>query len=488
MIIPLTQNEPLYRQIYSFLRSGILSGRLPSGTQLPSSRSWAAELHVSRTVVLLAFDQLMAEGYIKGVRGYGTVVSDDIPDNLVSPGQDFTYDLKSSTPPILSEYAARLLSESEVAPAGPVLIKDACRYDFHYGNREAIDFPHKVWQRLASRCMSRAVPTRSPTAGYLPLREAIAEHLRRTRAVRCEPEQIVIVSGSQQALDLLAKLLVNPGDRVVIEDPQYHGARQAFRAIGGQLLPCAVDDEGLCVNKLPRDDRKARVVFVTPSHQFPTGAVLPLPRRLALIEWAEQHNAFIIEDDYDGELRYDCRPIEAVQSLDRAGRVIYLGTFSKALSPELRLGYVVVPRPLLKAFLAAKWVSDLFASTLVQEILASFMREGHYERHLRRLRERNANRRQALLEAIDADLGPKAIVAGAHAGLHAMVWLPTVPLRELPSLVERADRLGVAIYPVTDYYLGPPRGSGVLVSYASLSEDEIREGIRLFARAFAKRR
>lgn len=488
MIIPLTQDEPLYRQIYSFLRSGILSGRLPSGTQLPSSRAWAAELHVSRTVVLLAFDQLIAEGYIKGVRGFGTVVCDDIPSDLVSPNQDFTHDIKSSTPPILSQYATRLLSESEVAPAGPVLIKNACRYDFHYGNRRAIDFPHKVWQRLASRCMSRALPTRGPTAGYPPLREAIAEHLRRTRAVRCEPEQIVMVSGSQQALDLLAKLLVNPGDHVVIEDPQYHGARQAFRAVGAQLLPCAVDDDGLCVHKLPRDDRRARVVFVTPSHQFPTGAVLPLPRRLALIEWAERHNAFIIEDDYDGELRYDCRPIEAVQALDRAGRVVYLGTFSKALSPELRLGYVVVPPPLLKAFLAAKWVSDLFTSTLVQETLAIFMREGHYERHLRRLRERNAARRQALLEAIDVELGGAAIIAGAQAGLHALVWLPTVPLAELPALVDRAAQLGVAVYPVTNYYLGSPRGSGVLVSYASLMEEEIREGIRLFARALEQGR
>jgi GntR family transcriptional regulator/MocR family aminotransferase len=276
---------------------------------------------------------------------------------------------------------------------------------------------------------------------------------------------------------------VNPGDEVVIEEPHYHGARAALRAIGARLLPCPVDDDGLCVDQLPAKPQNVRVVFVTPSHQFPTGAVLPLPRRLALIEWVEQHSAYIIEDDYDGELRYDCRPIEAVQALDRAGRVVYLGTFSKALSPELRLGYVVVPRQLLKPFLAAKWSSDLFASTLVQEVLADFMRGGHYDRHLRQLRERNAARRQALLDAAAKFLGSKAIVAGVRAGLHAMIWLPEVPLRELGKLVARADGLGVAVYPVTNYYLGSPPQSGIVVSYASLAEAEISQGIQLFARA-----
>lgn len=482
MLIPLAAGEPIYRQIYRFLRSEILSGRLQAGARLPSTRSLAAELNVSRTVVLLAFDLLMSEDYIHGVNGSRTVVAEGIPANFVSSGSNGR-SIVPAAAPVLSDYANRLLSDTAADPPLPVLKKDALRYDFHYGSREAVDFPHKLWRRLASRRMAHAVPTRSPTAGYRPLREAIAAHLERSRAICCDPDQIVIVNGSQQAIDLLARLLLNPGDQAVIEDPHYHGARAALRATGARLLPCPVDDDGLRVEQLPERPKKVRVVFVTPSHQFPTGAVLPLPRRLRLIEWAEQHNVYIIEDDYDGDLRYDCRPIEAVQALDRAGRVIYLGTFSKALSPELRLGYAVVPRQLLKPFLAAKWASDLFASTLAQEVLADFMQAGHYERHLRRFRERNAARRQALLDATARFLGPKAIVGGVRAGLHAMIWLPDVPLRELGTLVARADRLGVAVYPVTSYYLGSPSQSGIVASYASLTEEDIGQGIQLFAKA-----
>jgi GntR family transcriptional regulator/MocR family aminotransferase len=483
LLVPLAPGEPIYRQIYRFLRSEILSGRLHSGHRLPSTRSLAAELNVSRTVVLLAFDQLMAEGYIQGVSGSRTVVAEGIPVDLVPAGEKYGRGIAPSAAPMLSDYANRLMSDSAAGPPPPVLMNDIQRYDFHFGNREAVDFPHKVWRKLASRRMAHAVPTGSPTAGYPPLREAIASHLERTRAVRCDPEQVVIVNGSQQGIDLLARLLVNSGDEVVIEEPHYHGARVALRATGARLLPCPVDDEGLCVDQLPARPKRVRVVFVTPSHQFPTGAVLPLPRRLALIEWVERHNALIVEDDYDGELRYDCRPIESVQALDRTGRVVYLGTFSKALSPELRLGYVVVPRPLLKPFLAAKWSTDLFASTLVQEVLADFMQAGHYERHLRHLRERNAARRQALLDSTNRCLGSKAIIAGVRAGLHAMMWLPTVPMRELGAFVKRADRLGVGVYPVTSYYLGSPPQSGIVVSYASLTEAQIWQGIRLLARA-----
>jgi GntR family transcriptional regulator/MocR family aminotransferase len=352
-------------------------------------------------------------------------------------------------------------------------------YDFHYGNREPVDFPYRLWHRLASRRMARAVPTRSPTSGFRPLTEALAAYLGRTRGVRCEPNQILIVNGSQQALDLLARILVNPGDDVILEEPHYHGARLAFGAVGAKLVPVGVDEDGIRVDDLKRRRRPTRAVYVTPSHQFPTGAVLSLPRRLALIDWVERQSAFLVEDDYDGELRYDCRPIEAVQALDRAGRVIYIGTFSKALSPELRIGYVVAPPQLVDALTAAKRVADLFAPTMLQEVLADFLIEGHYERHLRRLRERNAARRRALLEASAAHLGNRAVIAGIKAGMHAMLWLPTVPLRDLPTLVRRAERASVLVYANTNYYLGQPARSGVVLSFSSLSEAEIDEGIRI---------
>jgi GntR family transcriptional regulator/MocR family aminotransferase len=211
--------------------------------------------------------------------------------------------------------------------------------------------------------------------------------------------------------------------------------------------------------------------------------VLPLARRLALIRWASERKAFIIEDDYDGELRYDCRPVEALQALDRTGRVVYLGTFSKALSPELRLGYIVVPQALLEPLLAVYWVSNISAPTLVQEVLTDFLTEGHFERHLRRLRDKNAARRRALLDAVETYLGGRVEVAGVAAGMHAVLWLPSVPVEQLPEVVSRARRLSVGVYPITSYYLGAAPRSGVLVSFASLSEDDIRDGIRLFAQA-----
>ena len=343
MFIHLTTEEPIHRQVYAFIRASILSGRLPSGSRLPSTRDWATQLNISRTVVLQAFEQLIAEGYIRGVQDSGTVVCAGIPEltNRVPPA--LGAEESATAAPDLSPYAKRLLLEADHQPPGPPLLKPTDRIDFHYGNWPAPDFPHLIWRRLALHSDVWPVPTGSPTEGYLPLRGAIASHLERTRAVQCSADQVIIVNGSQQAIDLLTRLFINPKDVVLIEDPHYHVARHAFLAAGARLVPGPVDEDGLCIERLPRVRGRIKLIYVTPSHQFPTGAVLPFPRRLALLEWAERKSAFIIEDDYDGELRYDTRPIEAVQSLDKSGRVIYVGTVSKALSPELRIGYVVAP-------------------------------------------------------------------------------------------------------------------------------------------------
>lgn len=487
MLIPLRPGEPIYRQIYAFVRAQILAGRLPAGARLPSSRAWAIQLGVSRTAVLQAFEQLTAEGYIQGVTGSSTVVAADLPDYLgrserIGDGSGATHAV-----PVLSKYALRLLAETDRRPPDPPIAKRSAQIDFHYGNRLAIDFPYRAWQGLVSRRAALAVPSGAPGGGHMALREALAAHLQRTRAVRCDPSQVVIVNGSQQAIDLVTRLLVDPGDPVVLENPQYHGARQTFRAAGARLIPCPVDEDGLDIAGLPRSPKRVALVYVTPSHQFPTGTVLPLARRLALIEWARSRQAFILEDDYDGELRYDGRPIEAVQSLDSSGRVIYMGTVSKALTPELRIGYVVLPRSLLAAFLAAKWVADLFAPTPTQVVLAEFFRAGHYDRHLRRLREINARRRSALIASAKEHLGDRVSIGGVSAGLHAMLWLPTVPVAELPLLVECAHQLGVTMYPVSPYYLGQPPRSGALAGYSSLSEQEIRIGIGLFGEALRSR-
>ncbi|MGH7899978.1 MAG: PLP-dependent aminotransferase family protein, partial [Candidatus Binatia bacterium] len=282
-------------------------------------------------------------------------------------------------------------------------------------------------------------------------------------------------------VDLITRVLLDRGDRVLLEEPQYAGARAAFLAAGAEVLTHPVGPEGLDVATLPRRAARARLAYVTPSHQFPTGVIMSAPRRLALLAWAREHRALVIEDDYDGEYRYAGRPIESLQGLDRAGRVIYLGTFSKVMFPALRLGYLVLPEELVRPFRAAKALADTGSSTLEQAALAEFMREGHFERHLHRTRRRNAARRRALLEVIATHLGARVEVSGAEAGLHVLVWLRGVSRRELPRLVERAAAVGVGVYPVTPHYSRPPNRAGLLLGYAALTEREIRRGIEQLA-------
>jgi GntR family transcriptional regulator/MocR family aminotransferase len=300
--------------------------------------------------------------------------------------------------------------------------------------------------------------------------------------VMCEADQVLVVNGSQQALDLVARVLLDPGDPVVLEEPHYLGAWWAFHVAGARLIPARVDDEGLDVATLAPSAARARLAYVTPSHQFPTGVVMSLTRRLALLEWARAHEAWVVEDDYDSEYRYEGRPIEAVQGLDRAGRVIYIGTLSKVLFPALRLGYLVLPPALVDACRAAKWVMDRHSPTLEQEVLADFIADGHFERHLRRSRTRYATRRAAVLAALAEHLGERVEVVGANAGVHLLVWLSDVAPRALPRVVEAARREGVGVYPIAPYYFRPPRRAGLILGYAALDERRIREGIARLAR------
>jgi GntR family transcriptional regulator/MocR family aminotransferase len=305
------------------------------------------------------------------------------------------------------------------------------------------------------------------------LREAICTHLQRSRAVACDPSQILVVNGSQQALDLIARVLIEPGDRVAIEDPGYQGTREVLRGAGARLLPAAVDREGLNPAKLPAG---ARIVFVTPSHQFPTGAILPLARRLALLDWAKRHNAVVVEDDYDGEFRYEGQLLESLQGLDREGRVLYIGTFSRTIFPALRIGYLIAPKGLLKAFTAAKWLSDRHTATLEQQTLAEFIAGGMYERYLRRVRKRNAARREALLDSIEKWIGDRVEITGDGAGAHVVLWPKKQVMEE--SVVARAAERGVGIYRIAPYFLKRARRAGFLLGYARMREPEIREGIR----------
>ncbi len=268
------------------------------------------------------------------------------------------------------------------------------RYDFAYGRSDLETFPFEMWRRMLLRCARKAPVSEldyGPPGGNVALREAICAHLRRSRAVICDPSQVIVVNGSQQALDLIARVLIERGDRVAIEDPSYQGTREVLLAAGARLFPVAVDRDGLNPSKLPPS---ARIAFVTPSHQFPTGATLPLARRLELLEWAKRRNALVVEDDYDGEFRYEGQMLESLQGLDREGRVIYIGTFSRTVFSALRIGYLIAPRALVPAFTAAKWLCDRHTATLEQQTLAEFISSGMYERYLRRVRRRNAARRE----------------------------------------------------------------------------------------------
>jgi GntR family transcriptional regulator/MocR family aminotransferase len=296
-----------------------------------------------------------------------------------------------------------------------------------------------MWRRILLRCARKASVAEldyGPSGGSPALRAAICNHLQRSRAVVCEPSQVVVVNGSQQALDLISRVLFERGQQVAIEDPIYQGITETLRAAGARLVPLTVDRDGIDPEKIPAG---TRIVFVTPSHQYPSGAILPLARRLALLEWAKRNNGVIVEDDYDGEFRYEGHPLESLQGLDREGRVIYIGTFSRTIFSALRIGYLIAPGTLVTAFAAAKWLCDRHTATLEQETLAEFIHSGMYERYLRRVRRRNAARRQALLEAIHTHLGERVEVTGDGAGAHVVLW-PTRRVTEETVIAGAASR------------------------------------------------
>lgn len=454
------------------MRKAILAGAFQGGGRLPSTRELAQQLGVSRTVVLLAYDQLLAEGFTEGRSGSGTYVAAEVGLPRSAPSGD---------PARLS--LARFGKAAALAWSKlnfPQHRVTALPYDFAYGRSDVSTFPFAMWRRLLLKCargVSVAELDYGPAGGNPNLREAICAHLRRSRAVSCDPAQVIVVNGSQQALDLIARVLLQPGDRVVVEDPSYQGTTEVLRAAAVRLLPTPVDEQGLDPARLPAS---ARIVFVTPSHQFPTGSILPLARRLALLDWAKRKDAVVVEDDYDGEFRYEGQMLESLQGLDRGERVIYIGTFSRTVFSALRIGYLVVPKSLIAAFSAAKWLCDRHTASLEQATLAEFISSGMYERYLRRLRRRNATRRESLLEAVGKHLRGRVEVTGAAAGAHLVLW----PLRRMAedALIGGACARGVGVYGIAPYYLKRPARTGLLLGYSRLTESDIQEGIRRLAK------
>jgi GntR family transcriptional regulator/MocR family aminotransferase len=474
---------PLHRRLYDEIRRSILSGRLSPGSRVPSTRALASSLGVSRSTVTQSYEQLISEGYLQTVFGSGTKVCEQLPDDLLRTASVKPIKARAKRPPTqpvkLSLYGASLNDDTPLeAPEQELSL------NFKTGCPALDEFPMQQWRRLLSKhCRTdprRLLDYAASPCGDAALREAIAGYLARSRAVRCSPDQVVIVNGSQQAIDLVTKVLIDRGDKVAIENPGYLGARRAFLAQGAKLHPAPVDHSGIVVEKLAaRSANRIKAVYVTPSHQFPTGAVLSLPRRLELLGWSANSGAVIIEDDYDSEFRYGSRPIPALQGLAESENVIYVGTFSKVLFPSLRAGYLVVPETLARIFGRARWLADRHTPTLEQRVLADFINEGQLERHLRRMRTLYDRRRQALVRALEAHFGDHVTILGENAGMHLMIRLRSRFSDE--QVVERARRAGVGIVSARIYYLGEGRKDEFVLGYAALSERRIREGVRQLA-------
>ena len=483
-------SEPLHRQLYEELRRAILSCRLKPGERLPSTRALANSLGVSRATVTLGYEQLIAEGYLEAVIGSGTRVCVQLPDDLlrtvpVNQPQTESFALNGSKACgiKLSAYGEYLDDSKPLEGVDPDL-----PISFKTGRPALEEFPMAEWRRLLLRhcrtASARLLDYAPEMRGDPQLRAAICSYLGRSRAVRCSVDQIIIINGSQQAIDLVTKILIERGDIVAVENPGYLGARRAFWAQGAKLVPIPVDESGIVVETLDsKAAARAKLVYVTPSHQFPTGAMLPLQRRLELLKWAERNGAVIIEDDYDSEFRYDSRPVPCLQGLAGSESVIYVGTFSKILFPSLRIGYLVVPRALARAFERAKWLGDRHTPLVEQWALADFITEGHLESHLRRMRVLYDRRRQTLARALQQQLGDRVTILGENSGMHLMIRVQT-GLRD-DEVVRCAAAAGVGLTDARIYYAGAPgraRAGEFVLGYAPLSERKIQEGVRRLAR------
>jgi GntR family transcriptional regulator/MocR family aminotransferase len=472
-------DKPLYRQIYEGYRDAILDGRLRAGERLPSTRSLAQELGISRFPVLNAFDQLLAEGFCESRVGSGTHVAASLPVEGVLPGN------RTASGRVTAPAGPRRLAGGPIAELARPPFSRRGPGAFSVGGIAGEQFPFQVWATLVSRHARSLGPQRvhyGPAMGLPALCEAIAAYLRTARGVRCEGEQVMVLSGSQQALDLAARVLLDPGSPAWVEEPGYWGAWHTLRVAGARLEPVPVDADGLDVAAGIARAPEARAVFVTPSHQFPLGVTMSASRRLRLLDWATRSGAWIIEDDYNSEYRYESQPIAALQGLDRDSRVLYIGTFSKVLSPALRLGYLVLPEDLVDRFAAVRSAMDISSPTFFQAVLADFLTEGHFAAHLRRTRKLYRERRSALVEALQSELGGRLEILGERAGLHLVVTLPEGA--DDQAISDRAAGEGLHAMALSSCYLGPPRRPGLVLGYGGVGVEEISDAVRRLRRAF----
>ncbi|MDQ6787979.1 MAG: PLP-dependent aminotransferase family protein [Acidobacteriota bacterium] len=476
---------PMHRQIYEKMRQAILSGEIPAKSRIPSSRFLAAQLGVSRMTVVNAYDQLFAEGYLEGKIGAGTFVAGELPEELLQ------------TPKIHAVKTAAFSRELNLSRQGIQMARDlddvlrehsANRFVPFQNGLTAIDsFPFDTWARIAARLNRHApVPTlvNGDLAGFYPLRQAIAAHLKSARGVTCEPEQVIITAGAQQALALTAAAFLEPNDEVWIEDPGYTSARSLFALSRTKLIPVPVDKDGLNFKAVQESSKNPKLIYVTPSHQYPLGVTMSVTRRLSLIETARETGAWIIEDDYDSEYRYSGHPIASLQGLDQNGRVLYVGTFSKTIFPSLKLGCLVVPPDLVDVFAAARTLNGAHSPLIEQAVLAEFIAEGHFARHVRRMRTLYEVRQKILIEEVQRNLKGLLEMKADDAGMHLVGWLPNN--FDDQEAAQKAAELDVRVSPISDHSINKYPRSGLVFGYAAFDEKQIRSGVAKLTEVLTK--
>jgi GntR family transcriptional regulator/MocR family aminotransferase len=470
-VIPIerTASAPLHRQIYAGFRDAILRGDMAAGQQVPSSRALASELSISRFPVLDAYSQLLAEGYFESRPGAGTFVTNALPMQRNKP----------KSPAKKSVSARRPSQRSQLYPSCKPITWRLGLGPFGVHQPALDEFPFDIWAKLTAK-HSRAPRAQAihhiDPLGLAPFREAICAYLRTSRAVRCEPGQIMVVSGSQQALDITTRVLFDPGDTAWVEEPCYPLVRSILLGNGCHPAPVPVDKEGLSVAAGSMIAPHARAAFVTPSHHYPLGVTMSAARRFQLLDWARNNEAWIIEDDYDSEYRFESMPIPSLQGLDTDESVIYIGTFSKVLFPSLRLGYIVIPPSLVDRFMAVRFAMDIFPAYLSQEVLTDFMQAGHFARHIRKMRSLYKARRTALVESLHAELGSSLEILGAEAGMNLAFELPTkIPDTEI---AQQAAAEKLWLWALSPCFYTEKRSNGFILGFGNTPEQHARGAVQ----------
>lgn len=459
-------------EIYRQIRQAILDGRLKAGDRLPATRELAHSLAVSRSTVTAAYERLLGEGLAASHAGVATFVSDKI--------------VRSSRKARRSGAVSTLQPRAVWDSVSVLVAFDIpAKFDFRMGIPDATLFPHLTWRRAVARALRSSETAQAfyaASTGSHALRKAIADHIAVSRSVKAMPEDLIITNGTQQALDIVARILIEPGDAIAVEDPGYPPAVHLFRSLRARVVGVPVDGEGLVVDHLPSN---ARAVYVTPSHQFPLGVAMSLPRRRALLAWAERHDAAIIEDDYDSEFRFGGRPVEPLQTLDSSGRVIYIGTFSKTLLPALRLGFLVLPPSLHLAATKAKFVSDWHSSSLAQPALARFIADGSFARHIRKVGKVYDQRHAIVTATLERDFAEHLELVPSNTGLHVAALARSASVERIDSIARRAAGLGVAIQQLSNFAVHTQQRSGITLGYGAVETSKIDEGLRRLRKCFA---